>query len=78
MENKYIDNVVIVLDTTNYKTSYSEQVPFKAKVVQDYDHEILVESLVTKKQYELYYDQILEFMPIEDIKNIINLNKYGK
>ena len=71
------DNTVIVIDTSNYKTSYSEEVPFKAIVTDKTKHEVTVISIATGKEYELYYDQILEGMDIEEIKKMINVNKYG-
>jgi hypothetical protein len=72
------DNTVIVLDTSNYKSSYGEEVPFKA-VVEDKDElNIIVISITTRKRYELYSHQILESMDLEDIKQLINLEDYGK
>lgn len=70
------DNIVIVIDAGNY--IQPERVPFKAKVTEKYDNEILVKSLVTDKVYELYYDQILEGLDIEDIIKLINLDNYGR
>ena len=70
-------STVIVIDTGNYKSSYSEAVPFKARVVDLYDHEVLVESLDTNKEYELYHDQVLELLDIEEIKVMLNLKNYG-
>lgn len=72
------DNIVIVIDTSNYKKPYTEKCPFKAKVIEKYDNEIVVKSITTNKKYELYYDQVLEYCSIEDIKKLINLNNYGK
>ena len=74
---KYRDNTVIVIDTGNYKSSYSEAVPFKARVVDLYDHEVLVKSLTTNKEYELYHDQVLELLDIKEIKVMLDLKKYG-
>lgn len=74
---KLQDNTVIVVDTSNYKASYSEDVPFKALITQKYDNELWVKSLTTGKEYELYYDQILEGLEIEEIANMINMLKYG-
>ena len=71
------DNVVIVIDNSNYKASYAEKVPFKAKVENKYDNEIIVKSLKTGKEYELYYTQILEALDIEEIIKILDLSKYG-
>lgn len=72
------DNTVIVLDTSNYKASYGEEVPFKAVVTDKDDLTITVISLVTRKQYELYSHQVLESMDIEDIRKLIDLRNYGK
>jgi hypothetical protein len=71
------DNVVIVLDTSNYKKSYSEEIPFKAIVLDKYENEILVKSIVTGKEYELYYSQILEGLDIDEIKFILCGGEYG-
>ena len=71
------DNIVIVVDTGNYKASYSENVPFKAKVKEKLDNEIWVISLATGKEYELYYNQILEGLTIDEIAIMLDLNKYG-
>lgn len=71
--------VVIVIDTSNYKASYSEEVPFKAHFYDLTDYpSCWVRSLATGKEYELYPNQILEFQSIEQIKNIIDINKYGE
>lgn len=71
------ERTVIVLDTSNYKESYSEPTPFKAKVKDIYDNEIWVVSLATGKEYELYYYQILETMDIEEIKYMLSGGEYG-
>jgi hypothetical protein len=70
---------VIVLSLDNYNKNYSEQVPFKAKLVRiDADDYIcIVQSLVTSKEYEIYNTQILESLPINEISNMINLDEYG-
>lgn len=77
---KVQDNVVIVVDNSNYKTSYAEDVPFRAKI-QDIYHDslelIIVKSLSTNKEYELYPYQILEFLPTKEMKQLVNLDKYG-
>ena len=78
MEDKFDERTVIVIDTGNYKASYSEKIPFKAIVKDIYDNEIWVESIVTGKLYELYYNQILESMNIEEIKSLLNLDNYGR
>lgn len=65
------DNIVIVIDNSNYKKSYAEACPFKAVVEYKYEHEVTVRSLKTKKEYELYYHQILEFLPIKEIKKLL-------
>lgn len=71
------DNTVIVLDTSNYKDSYSEKVPFKAVVTDKCEREVWVKSLVTGKEYELYYNQILEGMDIEEIRFMLGGGEYG-
>lgn len=75
--NKFDERTVIVLDTGNYKESYSEPTPFKAIVKDIYDNEIWVVSLITGKEYELYYYQILETMDIEEIKYMLSGGTYG-
>lgn len=72
------DNIVIVIDTSNYKTSYSEEVPFKAVVTEKLTNEVWVKSLDTGKEYELYYNQILEFLDIKEIRRMLDLRGYGK
>ena len=74
IKNNMEDNLVIVLDLGNYKESCRESVPFKAKVVDKYEYQLVVKSLKTNKEYEIYYNQILEFYEDEYIVNII---KYG-
>jgi len=73
-----MDNVVIVVNTDNYKSSYSEKPPFKARILYEYDVNIVVKSLTTNKEYELYSHQILERMEISEIRKLINLENYGK
>jgi len=71
--------VVIVIDNSNYKSSYAEKTPFKAHFYQLDDYPCCwVRSLETGKEYELYPNQILEFMSNEQINNIIDINKYGE
>lgn len=72
------DNLVIVVDNSNYKASYSESVPFKSKVIDKYEHEVVVKSITTGKEYELYYTQILEALSIEEVINMLDLSKYGE
>jgi len=69
---------LIVLDNGNYKSSYAEETPFLAAFIKEYDNNVVVVSLETGKEYELYKYQILEFLDIEEIKNIIDLKKYGQ
>ena len=69
------DNIVIVIDAGNYNNP--ESVPFKAIVKEKYDNEIVVESIATGKLYELYYNQILEFLEIEEIAFLLDLSKFG-
>ena len=52
-----MENIVIVIDTSNYRASYGESTPFKARVTKQYPNEIWVESLVTKKEYEKLIDK---------------------
>lgn len=68
---------VIVLDNSNYKSSYAEKCPFKAIVTYVYENEIEVTSVETGKEYELYPNQILEAMDIYEIKFMLNGGKYG-
>lgn len=72
MEN----NTVIVIDLGQYKSSYAEKVPFKAIVTITYQNECWVKSLATDKNYEVYYDQILENLDIDKISEILDLTKY--
>ena len=67
------DNLVIVVDTSNYKATYSEDVPFKAIVKGKFDLTIWVKSITTGKEYELYYNQILEGLEMEDIVKLLDL-----
>lgn len=71
-----LDDIVIVVDLSNYKPELREDVPFKAVVIDKYEREVVVASKSTGILYELYYDQILESMEIEDIKRILDLTKY--
>lgn len=71
------DNIVIVLDLGNYRSEFQEKVPFKAKVYEKYDSEVWVRSLKTGREYEIYYNQVLEALEIEEIKMLINLSEYG-
>lgn len=77
VEIKLEDNIVIVIDVSNYKGSYQEEVPFKAKVIEKYEIDLRVKSIETGKEYELYYDQILEACSKEELKNLIDIKKYG-
>ena len=73
-----IGQIVIVIDTGNYNQSYHERLPFKAELLSITDYPCYwVKSLVTGKEYELYEFQILETMSIEEIKNLIDMSKYG-
>lgn len=71
------ERTVIVLDLGNYKPSYREKTPFKAVAEQVLDNEVWVRSIVTGKQYELYYSQILETMDIEEIAFYLKGGEYG-
>ncbi len=68
-----VDGIVIVIDVGNYKKSYAEEIPFKAKVIRRYDACVLVQSLITDKEYELYFYQTIEGLEIEEIKEILKL-----
>lgn len=68
MKNKFDERTVIVIDNGNYNSTYAEPTPFKAIVEQIYENEIWVRSITTEKVYELYYNQILETMDIDEIK----------
>lgn len=68
---------VVVINTSNYKSSYSDKVPFKAQVLDRYDDTIWVVSEETNKEYELYYDQILEFYSDDQLSRFIDVSKYG-
>ena len=58
-------------------TGWFNDPTFKVIILKDiYDNEIWVESIVTGKLYELYYNQILESMNIEEIKSLLNLDNY--
>lgn len=72
-----LDNIVIVVDNGNYKSSYAEKVPFRAKVKKKFINEIIVVSLETGKEYELYYNQILEYLDLDKIVKMLDLSKYG-
>lgn len=72
------DNLVIVIDTSNYKSTYAESVPFKATVAWKFDSTLTVNSITTGKEYELYYDQILEGLEMSDIIKLIDLSKHTK
>jgi hypothetical protein len=72
-----IENTVIVVSLDNYKSDHQETIPFRAKVKECYENEIVVKSLATNKEYELYYHQILEALGIEEIIKLVNLKNYG-
>jgi len=72
------DNLVIVIDTSNYTAEYSEETPFKAIVTEKDELVIMVTSLTTGKEYELYFHQILEGLEINEIKNLLDMSKYGQ
>lgn len=70
--------IVIVIDTANYKASYSEKTPFTAELYLITDYPCYwVRSSVTGKEYELYESQILEGLSIEKIGNLLDMSKYG-
>lgn len=72
-----MDNIVIVIDTSNYIKEYAEKAPFKAVMFPPLcDGSIWIKSVVTGKEYELYSNQILEMLEINEIEELLNLNKY--
>jgi len=75
--SKFDERTVIVLDNSNYISSYAEKCPFKAIVTDVYENEIQVKSVETDKEYELYYSQILETMEIDEIKFMLSGGEYG-
>lgn len=77
MKNRFDERTVIVIDNSNYNEKYAEPTPFKAIVKDTYDNEIWVTSLTTGKEYELYYDQILEAMSIEEIVFMLKGDEHG-
>lgn len=72
-----LDNVVIVVDNSNYKNIFAEKCPFKGIVEDNCDSTIWVRSIETGKLYELYPHQILESLSMDEITKIIDLSKYG-
>ena len=74
MEN----SIVIVIDLGNYKSEAQENVPFKALITSQTETEFWVKSLKTGKVYEVYHSQVLEFLEIEEIIQLIDLDQYGK
>lgn len=69
---------VIVIDTSNYEASYAEQTPFKGILYKIDKYPCYwVRSLTTGKEYELYENQILEGLSDGQIKNLIDMSKYG-
>lgn len=70
--------IVVVVDTSNYKASYSEKVPFKAELYSITDYPCYwVKSLATGKEYELYESQILEGLSIDKIEIMLDISQYG-
>jgi hypothetical protein len=70
--------VVIVIDTGNYKAGYSEELPFKGELYKITDYPCYwVRSLVTGREYELYENQIMEGLSIKEIGNLLDMSKYG-
>lgn len=60
--------IVTVINTDNYNASFSEPVPFKARVSEITPHPcVWVISLETNKLYELYLDQIAETIDCKEI-----------
>ena len=71
-----VGETVIVIDNSNYWEGFREPCPFKARIIGFYESGILVLSkntgvgYETGKGYELQPHQILDFLPIEEIKEI--------
>jgi len=63
------DNTIIVHDLGNYKDEFKEPTPFKGVVLEKYDTQIIVKSLSTNKEYEIYTYQCLEGLELSDIKS---------
>ena len=63
--------IVIVIDVGNYKAIYREPTPFKAIIKDVYENQAVVVSLATNNEYELYEYQILEFLDIDEIKELL-------
>ena len=64
-------DTVIVLDNKTYHKDFAEPTPFKARIIDFYESGILVISEETNKGYELKPDKILDFIPIEDMKEML-------
>lgn len=78
MKNKFEERTVIVIDNGNYNSKYAEQTPFKAELYLVTDYPCYwVRSLETGKNYELYANQILEFLDIEEIRFYLKGGEYG-
>ena len=73
-----VGQTVIVLDTSNYKDSYSanDVCPFKATVEAVYDNEVVVTSNESLKKYELYSHQILECFDDEAIREMVSVEAW--
>ena len=72
------ERTVIVLDVGNYQREFQEPVPFKATCIDtSYAGMLSVISLDTGREYELYDNQVLETLDIEEIQKLINLKNYG-
>jgi hypothetical protein len=71
------DPIVIVVNNSNYDPSYAETVPFKAVVEDSVGTTVWVKSTVTGKTYELYPEQMLEGLEIEQIKAMLDVSKYN-
>jgi len=67
---EFVENMVIVLDTSNYKITHNEPTPFRAKVIDITENELWVRSLNTGKEYELYYGQVLEYCETFDLSTL--------
>ena len=63
----FLNKEVTVIDNSNYKANYAEEVPFSAFLFEITEYPCYwVRSLVTGKEYELYSFQIKELQEIND------------
>lgn len=71
------EQTVIVVDLSNYKSSYSEKIPFKGVLIDITNYPCyIVKSLSTGNEYELYESQLLEGLDIDVICRMMNMREY--